>query len=121
MFWGANLKSGQSYDFKGLQGKLLTFSTACLNNTSDEGKYFVSITNKNQTYNLTSLQKEKHESSSIQNTLLIENGMKLSISGGAKGDVAVTGYIETEFNETTGNKLIPQENQTQNHQKNKKT
>jgi len=59
MFWGANLKSGQSYDFKGMQGQVLTFSTACLNNTSNEEKYYVSITSKNNTYNLTSLQKEK--------------------------------------------------------------
>jgi len=61
-------------------------------------KYYVSITNKNQTYNLTSLQKEKIESSSIQNTLLVENGMKLSVSGGIKGEVAITGYIEPDVN-----------------------
>ena len=51
MFWGANLKQGEFYEFKNLAGKVLTISNACLGKNTESGKYYLSLnTNKNNQY-----------------------------------------------------------------------
>jgi len=77
----------------------LTLSTACLSATSDSDKYYITLTHKNQSYNLGMLQKEKVETVNLSHSLILLPGMKLSITGGEKGDVAVTGFFEGEEND----------------------
>jgi hypothetical protein len=99
MFWGINLKQGESYDFKGLTGKTLIVRSVCLGKNSDSDKYFLTLTHKNNTFNLTSVQKDKSDFVSLDNTILIEPGMKLQLTGTGKAEVSVTGHFEDEINE----------------------
>jgi hypothetical protein len=98
MFWGANLKSGDEYDFKTHVGKILTISNACLNENSGEGSLYLQVVHRNQTFGLCHLAKNKAESHNLNNTLVVEDGMKLTVKG-AKGTVSLTGFFENELNE----------------------
>ena len=96
MFWGQNLKSGESFSFdsnKSLLGNNLNITNISLSEALDNTKYYVKITNNGQTYQLCSLDKNKD---SIPSTLSfkVQKGMKLSVKGGNRGTVSITGYLE---------------------------
>ena len=97
MFWGQNIKSGESFSFdsdKSMIGKILDITNISLSDAIENTKYFLKFTNNNQTYQLCSLDKKKD---SITSSLAfkIQEGMKLSVKGGNKGMVSIVGFIET--------------------------
>ena len=72
MFFGVNLKPKVNYDFKGLEGRIITIGNVCLGKNSDNNKYYLHIKNKAQDYILAVLQKDKNESQNLQTILKIE-------------------------------------------------
>ena len=127
MFWGVNLKEGKNYDFPNLNGKIVTFSNACLSSNSDNSKFYLSLSTKSQTFNIAVLQKDKLETTSLNHTLLITGQQKLSLTGG-KGEVSVTGFIdnaEESITEIKPTEKIKESNETKTHSQkeneNKKT
>ena len=99
MFWGANIKVSEEYELKKHEGKVLTIANACLTSNSDDNKYNLQISNNGNAYQLCVLQKNKNESANLNNTLVIERGMKLGLKGTGKGEVSLTGFFENELNE----------------------
>ena len=57
MFWGQNLKSGQTYSFdsdESLIGQCLNITNICLCDNIGESKYYLKFTNDGKTYQLCS-------------------------------------------------------------------
>merc|ERR1712032_30382 len=94
MFFGVNLKPKINYDFKGLEGRIITIGNACLGKKSDDNKYFLNIRKNSQDYILAVLQKEKIENQNLQTILKIEKGMLLHVEGDGKYEISVTGNLE---------------------------
>ena len=97
MFWGKNIKSGETYSFdtdKTILDKNLNITNISLSEALDNTKYYLKIVNKGQTYQLCSLDKNK-DSITSSLTFAVQEGMKLMVKGGNKGVVSVTGYVET--------------------------
>src|SRR5689334_1915546 len=98
-FWGINIKQGEMHSCDNIIGQNLTLSTACLKDTSDDNKYYITLVNKNQTFNLGMLQNDKVETINLSNTFIIVPNMKFSLKGGKQGEVTITGYLDTENDE----------------------
>jgi hypothetical protein len=94
MFWGVNLKQGESYYFKGLSKRTLSIDNVCLTKDSDNEKFYVTLTTKGKEFSLTVLQKDKVEAHSLLSPFTIEEGMKLAIKCSGKGEVSITGHFE---------------------------
>merc|ERR1712032_1219698 len=94
MFFGVNLKPKINYDFKGLEGRIITIGNACLGKKSNDNKYFLNIRKNSQDYILAVLQKEKIENQNLQTILKIEKGMLLHVEGDGKYEISVTGNLE---------------------------
>ena len=62
MFWGKNIKSGETYSFdsdKSALEKELNITNISLSEALDNTKYFIKIVNNGQTFQLCSLDKTK--------------------------------------------------------------
>ena len=97
MFWGKNIKSGETYSFdtdKTILDKNLNITNISLSEALDNTKYYLKIVNKGQAYQLCSLDKNK-DSITSSLSFAVQEGMKLMVKGGSKGVVSVTGYVET--------------------------
>ena len=99
MFFGENIKAGKELDLNKHEGKVLTISTACLHQNADNSKYYLQLTHNNATFQLCVLKNNQTESHNLNNTLVVEKGMKLSLVGGSNAQVSLTGYFENELNE----------------------
>ena len=93
MFWGKNIKSGETYSFDKEANENLNITNISLSDALDNTKYYVKMTNNGQTYQLCSLDKNRD---SILSSLsfIVKKGMKLSVKGGNKGTVSLVGFIE---------------------------
>ena len=99
MFWGKNIKSGESYSLdsdKNLLTKNLNITNISLSDALDNTKYFLKITNKGQTYQICSLDKNK-DSITSSLSFTVTKDLKFSVKGGNKGIVSITGFVE-DFN-----------------------
>ena len=94
MFWGKNIKSGETVVIGDSEneGKYLNIRSANLVN-GDEQKYILSIIYKKETFQLLTFD-SKHECYTPELTFEIEKGMKLKLEGGKKGYVSITGNVE---------------------------
>ena len=97
MFWGKNIKSGETFSFDSEKSNLdqqLNITNISLSEPLDNTKYYLKFTNNGQTYQLCSLDKNK-DSITSSLTFTIKKGMKLSVKGGNKGTISVTGFLES--------------------------
>ena len=96
MFWGKNIKSGETFSFdsdKSILDQDLNITNISLSDGMDNTKYFLKITNNGQTYQLCSLDKNR-DSITSSLSFNVKKGMKLSVKGGNKGTVSITGFVE---------------------------
>ena len=96
MFWGKNLKSNETYPLdsdKSILNMDLNITNISLSDALDNAKYYVKITDNNQTYQICSLDKTK-DSISTGLVFTVKKGMKLSVKGGNRGTVSFVGYFE---------------------------
>ncbi len=96
MFWGKNIKSGETYSFdtdKSVLEQNLNITNISLSEGLDNTKYFLKIVSNGQTYQLCSLDK-KNDSITSSLCFIVKKGMKLAVKGGNKGVVSVTGFVE---------------------------
>ena len=106
MFWGKNIKSGETFSFDSEKSNLdqqLNITNISLSEPLDNTKYYLKFTNNGQTYQLCSLDKNK-DSITSSLSFTIKKGMKLSVKGGNKGTISVTGFLES-FNLENDNEI----------------
>ena len=104
MFWGKNIKAGETYSFdtdKSIVDQILNITNISLSEAADNTKYFLKIVNNGQTYQLCSLDKNK-DSITSSLSFTVKEGMKLTLKGGNKGVVSITGFLETFKTEDEG-------------------
>ena len=110
MFWGKNIKVNETValDTEALLEKYLTIQTATLKE-SDESKYFLTIINKGESFQICCLD-SKNNYTSISSSFIVEKGMKLKVEGGKKGTISLTGYVESlEDNEDLEEESLEEE------------
>ena len=96
MFWGKNLKSNETYPLdsdKTILGSNLNITNISLSDALDNVKYYIKITDNNQTYQICSLEKSK-DSISTSLTFKVQKGIKLSVKGGNRGTISFVGFAE---------------------------
>ena len=96
MFWGKNLKSNETYPLdsdKSVLGADLNITNISLSDALDNVKYYIKITDKNQVYQLCSLDKNK-DSLSTSLSFKVKKGMKISVKGGNRGTISFIGFCE---------------------------
>ena len=96
MFWGKNLKSGETYSLdseKRYIEKILNITNISLSEALDNTKYHIKIIEKNNSFQLCTLDKSK-DSISTSLSFFIKPGMKLSVKGGKTGVISFVGFIE---------------------------
>ena len=113
MFWGHNLKSGETYKIENKNSSeetIINITNASLNTTKeDNSKYTLSIIKNGESYQLCTLDNSK-DTYSLNLTFQIGN-TKLSLKGGNKGIVSVTGFLENfESENDESDKVIPVKN-----------
>ena len=57
MFFGENIKTGQSIELNKHEGSVLTLSTVCLKESQDNAKYYLQLHQKGNDFNLCCLSK----------------------------------------------------------------
>ena len=96
MFWGHNLKSGETFiieDKRANEDTVINITNASLNTTQDDkSKYTLNIIKNGESFQLCTLDHNK-DSFSLNLTFQID-GAKLNLKGGNKGIVSVTGFLE---------------------------
>ena len=113
MFWGHNLKSGETYKIENKNSSeetIINITNASLNTTKeDNSKYTLSIIKNGESYQLCTLDNSK-DTYSLNLTFQIGN-TKLSLKGGNKGIVSVTGFLENfESENDESEEVIPVKN-----------
>ena len=96
MFWGKNIKSNETYPLdsdKSILNNDLNITNISLSDALDNVKYYIKITDNNQTYQLCSLDKTK-DSIALGLTFKVKKGMKLSVKGGNRGTISFVGFYE---------------------------
>merc|ERR1711957_516635 len=109
MFFGENLTPKITYDFKGLEGRIITLGNACLGSKSDNKKFYLHIKKSNQDFILAVLQKDKIENQNLQTILKIEPGMSLHVEGEGKYEISVTGNFEDMADDMEEEEIIQEE------------
>lgn len=108
MFWGCRITPKNGYEFNNTGNRVIHITHACLSNSTTDSKVYVKLQVGKTTYNLCALQKDKWESSKLDNFLLLTGDntqtYKLLVeeSEGAKSaglEVHITGCMETEDEE----------------------
>ena len=89
MFFGVNLTPKINYDFKGLEGRIITVGNVCLGKKSDDKKYYLNLRKDSHDFILAVLQKDKNESQNLQTILKIEKGMSLHVEGEGKFEISI--------------------------------
>ena len=100
MFWGHNIKSGESFaiDTPKTLGKNLNLTNLSLMDGLENSKYSISIENNGQNYQLCTLDTNR-DSMSLSLTFEVKKGMKISMKGPNKGKISITGFVEKEFDD----------------------
>ena len=100
MFWGKNIKSGETVSLdsdKTILDKILNLTNISLSEALDNTKYYVKIINEGKTFQLCSLDKN-NDSVTTSLAFTVKEGMKFSVKGGSKGIISLVGFTEN-FNE----------------------
>ena len=96
MFWGHNLKSGETFiieDKRANEDTVINITNASLNTSPDDkSKYTLNIIKNGESFQLCTLDHNK-DSFSLNLTFQID-GAKLNLKGGNKGVVSITGFLE---------------------------
>jgi len=90
---GINIKSGDNVKLDKLVDRVITLVNVCLSNKSTEDKYYLKINSKDGSFNMTVLKKDQVEAQNLLHTLIVEEGMSLSLEGN-NGEVSLTGFFE---------------------------
>ena len=119
MFWGKNIKSGETYSFDkdaSILDENLNITNISLSDALDNTKYYLKITNNGQTYQLCSLDKNK-DSISSSLSFIVKKGMKLTVKGGNKGTVSLIGFIEKFENDNEIEEINTDKNKEEKKEK----